>query len=117
MDNHMTTDLQDTINSACEDLDNWMKENPGNDEPHDCIFEIADSGVPVYYSTLLEWASEHNAFALDEPDIGPAFDGSPTPINIIAANIFEYIEGELWEHYNQHKDDYLELEDEELEAS
>lgn len=103
------SDLYDLVKSACDELQEWIDENPGDDEPHDRIFEIADSHVPVYNSDIIQCASDNINLALDEPELGPAFDGSPTPItiNIIAANIFEHIEAELWEYYNEHKDDYL----------
>jgi hypothetical protein len=29
--------------------------------------------------------------ATEEPELGPAFDGKPTPVNIIAANIYEHL--------------------------
>lgn len=110
----MTTDMQQSIKNAIEELDEWMQENPGNDEPHDRIFEIADGSVPVYTVELLEWAIEDIYLATDEPEIGAAFDGSPTPVNIIAANIFEKVEEALWEYYNNHKNDYVD-EGEEFE--
>ena len=69
------------------------------DEPHDVIFEIADSNVPIYNYDLLDVASNNINIAVNEPELGPAFDGSPTPINVIAANIFEYLETELWDEW------------------
>src|SRR4030042_2208764 len=114
----MTTEMQQSIKNAIEELDEWMQKNPNNNEPHDKIFEIADGAVPVYTSDLLEWAIEDIYLATNEPELGAAFDGSPTPTNIIAANIFEKIEDKLWEYYNDHKDDYSdeeEFEPDELE--
>ena len=64
----------------------------------DVISEIADSTVPVYYGDLIECASNDNSLATGVPEIGPAFDGSPTPVNIIAANIYERIEQALYDH-------------------
>ena len=61
------------------------------DECSDLLYEIADSHVPVYYSTLLDLAAKHNHLGTDIPEIGPAFDGSPTPTNIIAANVYEHL--------------------------
>ena len=68
-------------------------------EPHDMIFETADSSVPVYTYDLLTIAASDLWLATETPDLGPAFDGSPTPVNIIAANIFEAIEADLWEYW------------------
>jgi hypothetical protein len=116
MEDYKMSDLYDLVKSACEELQEWIDENPGDDEPHDRIFEIADSHVPVYNSDIIQCAADNISLAVDEPELGPAFDGSPTPINIIAANIFEYIEAELWEYYNDHKDDGLDSEEEEIEV-
>ena len=65
------------------------------DEWSDLLHEIADSYVPVYHSTLLDLAAKHNDLGTDIPEIGPAFDGSPTPTNIIAANVYEHLIMEL----------------------
>lgn len=72
---------------------------------HDLIFSICDSSVPVYTSHLLELASDNISLAVDTPELGPAFDGSPTPANIIAANVFEAIEQDLFEYWEELKDD------------
>jgi len=74
---------------------------PRNDEPHDVIQEIADAAVPVYTSDLLRLAAESNDLATATPEVGPAFDGAPTPVNIIAANVFEAIEVGLWEEWQR----------------
>lgn len=102
----MTTDLQNTLNGLKDELQDWITNNPDT-EPHDYIFELADGGVPVYNCDILSWALENLNFAVDEPENGPGYDGSPTPINIIVANIFEYLEQELWDFYNEHKDDRM----------
>ena len=96
--------LRDMERIAIEDLVTWMNDNPDNDEPHDTIHEIADSSVPVYTYDLLQLAADNLNLAVDVPEIGPAFDGSPTPVNIIAANVFEYIEAALWEYWNDNTD-------------
>lgn len=57
--------------------------------PEDRLSEIADSAVPVYTGDILDAASEDYGLLTTEPDIGPAFDGSPTPVNIAAANLYE----------------------------
>lgn len=70
-------------------------------EPHDIIHEIADSSVPVYTYDLLQLAANHLELAVDTPELGPAFDGEPTPVNIIAANVFEAITEGLWEEWRE----------------
>ena len=57
--------------------------------PEDTLTEMVDSWVPIYNSDLLDVAADNMDMALLEPEVGPAFDGTPTPINIIAANIYE----------------------------
>src|SRR4051794_33982168 len=79
-----------------------------DDEPNDVIHEIADGSVPVYTSDLLRLAAESNELATVTPELGPAFDGSPTPVNIIAANVFEAIEVVLWEEWRKLETDSAE---------
>lgn len=101
--------LQSIIDDAIEEFNDFLKENPEVREPHDQIFEIADSSVPVYTHDLMQLAAENNDLATTEPDIGPAFDGKPTPVNIIAANVFEAIEQALWDRWREwEKEDHEE---------
>ena len=98
------TDLNDVIADALADLrDRWHhypdEFGPRADEPHDVIHEIADGAVPVYTSDLLALACHDNSLTTDTPELGPAFDGSPTPVNVIAANVFEAIVAALWEEW------------------
>lgn len=81
---------------AIAELRAWHEDHP-RDEPHDAIHEIADTSVPVYTGDLLRLAAENLALATDDPECGPAFDGSPTPVNIIAANVYEHLERKLWD--------------------
>lgn len=67
----------------------------------DVIHEIADSSVPVYTGELLELANDDNTLATDEPELGPAFDGTPTPVNIIAANVYERLTAALWDAWRE----------------
>jgi hypothetical protein len=108
-----TQTLYERTQDAIEELKNWMKENPEGDATDTEIFELADSACPIYYSDILELAANHISLATDVPEMGPAFGGEPTPINIIAANIFEHIYNELNSWYSDHKDDYLDLEEDE----
>ena len=90
----MTLDELET--DAVAELRQWHADNPEATEPHDAIFEIADNAVPIYTGDLLRLAAENLQLATDEPELGPAFDGKPTPVNIIAANVFEHVEAALW---------------------
>lgn|SRR3990167_1412882 len=107
------SNLSELCKNAIDELRERLQ-SEFTDEPHGIIFEIVDSHVPVYTSDLLHLATENLLLATNEPELGPAFDGSPTPMNIIAANVFEYLEGELWEAFEEIKDE-LKLEAEEEE--
>ena len=98
------SEYQEMLNSAVEELKERLQDSP-NDDESDIISEIADSHTPIYYYDILQMAAENMFLALNEPDIGPAFDGSPTPINIIAANIYEAIEQELWDKLEDIKEE------------
>ncbi|KKK56362.1 hypothetical protein LCGC14_3065320, partial [marine sediment metagenome] len=67
---------------------------------------------PIYTSDLLTAASQDNSLATDEPEIGPAWDGSPTPVNIISSNFYEAVRQALYEETQRLKE---EIEDEERE--
>jgi len=88
---------QSARKSMAEALD--YDQDDGPSEPHDLIAELADSLTPVYTSDLLELAADHSAFTTDEPELGPAFGGEPTPVNIIAANVYEYLTAVLWDEF------------------
>lgn len=79
-----------------------------SNEPHDTINEIADSSVPVYTSDLMQLAADDILLATNEPELGPAFDGSPTPVNIVAANVYDRIAEILWEYWHDHMDEWEE---------
>ena len=100
--------LREMKEDALAELKDSLRDYPDNDE-HDTIWEIADSSVPVYTSDILQLAADNVSLAVAEQDIGTAFDGSPTPVNIIAANIYEEIAQELWNNLENIKS---ELEDE-----
>jgi len=82
-------------------------------EISDLIFETADSSVPIYTSDLLECASDDLYLATEEPELGPAsgsnFDGSNSPVNIIAANVFEALESDLWDYWRELESDDSDL--------
>lgn len=57
--------------------------------PDDMLHEMADSQVPIYTSDLMDLAASDIDLATTTPEAGPGFDGTPTPTNIIAANVYE----------------------------
>ena len=92
----MTT-LHELRITAREAVDEAI-ENNYYDCLEDGLHEIADSLVPVYTSDLMSLAADNICLATDTPDIGPAFGGDPTPVNIVAANVYEWLISELYEY-------------------
>ena len=111
----MNDDIYERRQNAIEELDEEFYNDPDQDLD-DMIFELADQAVPVYTSDILQAAADHSDFALLEPDIGPAFDGSPTPVNIIAANIYEFFTNELYEEYYRLQEEYKEAKNDAFDA-
>ncbi|HOF89042.1 MAG TPA: hypothetical protein PLZ36_13210 [Armatimonadota bacterium] len=102
--------LYELEREAIAELRAWREDNP-DEEPHDIIAEIADTSTPVYSGDLLRLAAENLQLATNEPELEPAFDGSPTPVNVIAANVFEAIEQALWDAWQTMEDEDDEEED------
>ena len=104
----MATTMRELYRSAREDLDERIADCAGDDEkralldePHDVIHEIADANVPVMTHELMLMAADDIDLATAEPELGPAFDGSPTPVNIIAANVYEALSNNLFEYVGE----------------
>ena len=90
------TTLWDRIKYVREEINERLEDEPDQDL-HDLAHEVADGNCPTYTSEIMQYAADDINLATNEPDIGPAFDGSPTPVNIIAANIYERLYEEAWE--------------------
>jgi len=101
MSETLTSTLQDARAAFREALDYDPDILDSEDPPDDLIWETADACTPVYYSDLLDVASSNHDMILGQPDIGPAFDGTPTPINIITANIYEAIAEDLRDYWDE----------------
>jgi len=91
----MTHSLQQIILDAKEELQQQWQQS---EYPEDQIHEITDSACLMSNYDYLQLAAANTSLALDEPECGPAFDGTPTPINVICANLYELISGELHQH-------------------
>ena len=77
-----------------------VSEYLARDTSEDCgdiAHEIVDGMVPVYTADLLRLALDDLWLASTEPEIGPAFDGRPTAVNIIAANVYEELYQKVYE--------------------
>ena len=95
--------LYEYLETHCEEYNNeaedWQDtlDELSNFECEDWIHEIADSSVPVYTYDIMECAMEDMSLATYVPEIGPAFDGSQTAANIVAANIYEKVCNHLYD--------------------
>jgi len=90
------TTLHDLLGYVKENIKEAYECDSGAD-PYEMAHEVADGLVPVYTYDLLMMAADDLMLATVEPENGPAFDGSPTPVNIIAANIYDRLYEEAWE--------------------
>ncbi len=113
----MANDLQDIIDGAVDNLREWCKDNPDGDPTYDgTLHEFADGVVPVYTGDLLDLAAGNNGLAVTTPELGPAFDGTPTPVNIIAANVYEAVNDALhvvWQEIEEEREEAEDADEEE----
>ena len=96
--------ISEIVADAREEFAEWYVENPEDPYPEDQISEIADTSVPVYTAEILTVGCGDRDLMLTEPEMGPAFDGEPTPVNIIAANIYEKVQTALYEDLYESRD-------------
>ena len=108
---YYTNSAVDELRGHVKSLDNMEERQQFVNDADMWIGECADSTTPVMNYTLLRIAANDNEVALREPDIGPAFDGTPTPINIIAANIYELLNEALYEELESIKNELEECAD------
>ncbi|KKL55215.1 hypothetical protein LCGC14_2257610, partial [marine sediment metagenome] len=101
----MDTTLRDIIDIARDELREQCKDSPDFDPTDEAIHEIANGAVPVYISDLMEMAVNDIDLAMATPELGPAFDGTPTPVNIIAANVYEAVTAALYVEWETIKDE------------
>lgn len=106
-------ELEEAIQSTVKDLIAEAKEQDekiNRDDLYDMlqdqgiITELVDGIVPVYDDDLFELASENYEIGHKSPELGPAFGGEATPINIIAANVFEELESMAWDYVSEYLD-------------
>ena len=99
MEDKKTYYTEDLIKSAIEDLEErlkWNKENEYDQDTDDLIHETADNNVPIYTYDLLQYAS--NNFDLIQPN--ELTSNNPDVIQIIQANIYEYLTDKLYNYIN-----------------
>tara|TARA_R100001594_G_C3959324_1_gene244943 strand:+ start:459 stop:773 length:315 start_codon:yes stop_codon:yes gene_type:complete len=91
-----TYELKDLIIDACDSFDNdydWG-ENGDNYDADEVMHEIADSGVPIYYWDIAQYAAHNSWLMTEKPDINT--DGNAH--DQIQANIYCAIYDGLLEH-------------------
>lgn len=103
----MTTmrELEQDIRQEAEECDLAPFGGMTHEAACDAAHELADCGIPVYTGDLMELAAQEIELATDEPELGPAFDGSPTPVNIVAANVFERLYAVAYEVLHERLDE------------
>ena len=87
--------IKSLIIDACDSLDHdWKEIQKGHYDLDDMIHEIADSGVPIYYWDVAQYAA-HNTWLMQEiPEINPNGNAHDQ----IQANIYQAILEGLHEH-------------------
>lgn len=103
MSEQHTTDLASILRGAREELqerwDDYRDDfGPRHKYAADVVAEIADSSVPVYTSDLLKLGCEENSLAAEEPEFTANLPGA---LGIIAANVYERISSDLFEHFGE----------------
>ena len=99
MEDKKTYYTEDLTRSAIQDLDEEIKYLTKEEETYDIddlIREIADNNVPIYTYDLLQYAS--NNFDLIQPN--ELTRDNPDVIEIIMANIYEYLTDKLYNYIN-----------------
>ena len=110
-------DLKETIEEQVkESINDFIDENKEckRDKVNDSIdydgrvSEMVDSDVPIHYYDLTRLATLSDIYH-HENELPPAFDGTMTPINVIACAIYEVLMEVAWETVESYLD---ELEEE-----
>ena len=101
-DNPVT--LRDCVSDAVATLNAHLDQDndPWNGNEDQMIHEIADGRVPLFPSVILRIADEEPEVGLVAPEHA-YYDGTFTPVNVAAANIYEIIQKALWERLKERK--------------
>lgn len=102
---------QEVEEAVREAIDQYIKDHPDEsrsnveDRINDdgTITEIYDSSVPIYNGEIMDLGSLPEVFN-HENELGPAFDGSPTPVNIVAGSLYEILEETAFEETRNYLD-------------
>jgi len=107
--------LQTCIDDAIVELETDHLADATLDEAdaiQECIFEIADSNTPIYYSNIMECADSDYGLLHNRSDLATE---EMSPMDAIQLNIFDRIEQALFERLNEWKEEQEEKEQEEEE--
>ena len=97
MEEKKTYYMQDLYDQATDDLDDriaWYKEEKEDYEIDDLIHEIADNNIPIYTYDLLQYAS-NNFDLIYKNDL---CSSDADCVQIIQANIFEFLSDHLYNY-------------------
>lgn len=82
------------------------------------VTEVYDSSVPIYSTEIMEMGSAPEVYH-HQNELGPAFDGSQTAVNLIASSIYEILGDVAWDEIREYlaelEDEYDEYEIEAME--
>ena len=65
----------------------------------DLINDVIDRWIPIYTVELLDLAKDDLRLACSSPKRSIPSDN--TPLSLLTANIYEYLNDELWKRYNE----------------
>lgn len=89
--------VKDSINEFIEENEGCTRDKINDSIDYDGrVTEIVDGAVPIHYYDLTRLATLSEIYH-HENELPPAFDGSATPINVIACAIYEVLMEIAWE--------------------
>ena len=90
-DSHSMEQLERDVRAAMNEL---LDENKDHQYPEDLCHEVADAWTPIYTWNIAMYAASDITLLTEVPEVvstvyAVEFDGSATPLDLIAANIYE----------------------------
>ena len=81
--------LREREEMVTEQIEEHITDYP-EDDITDVVWEIVDGCCPIYTWEIMEIGSVFD-ICLRDIELGPAFDGSPCPLNYTATAIYEHL--------------------------
>jgi predicted nuclease with TOPRIM domain len=94
--------MDDLIDSACEELEDIIKELDINCDAgsiDNTIHEVADSNVPIYYYDIARYCANNTHLLTNTPEIDMGSDSAP--YKHIQTNIYEDLIEGLYQHLSK----------------